>query len=461
MRCIKVFPLLTCSDPGMKEALLLKYSRPVPRYTSYPTAPHFHAGIDSEKYSRWLEQVPQAAPLSLYIHIPFCDSLCWFCGCHMQVVRDQRPLVAYVDLLLQELELLSRALGGRPQPLLHLHFGGGSPCLLPPREISRIADSLWRHFTPLEEAEIAVEMDPRGLHDEAIHAFAQLGATRASIGVQDLNPEVQLAINRYQPFAVVADAAARLRDAGIERLNFDLMYGLPYQTKERVLATVKQVVELSPDRLALFGYAHVPHMKSHQRLLPEAALPGELQRLQQAEAAARCLLSRGYHRVGLDHFARADDPLEQARKSGRLQRNFQGYTVDAADVLLGLGVSAIGTLPQGYVQNVPSVPDYRRALGKGRLPVARGIAVTEEDRRDRDIINSLMCDYRVDLQAYGGTIAFPDALARLAPMISDGLVTLQKDELALLPEGRPLVRIVAAAFDRHLRDDHDRHSLAI
>lgn len=445
----------------MKDALVLKYSRAVPRYTSYPTAPHFDSSVSNESYLRWLEEVPEQSPLSLYLHIPFCDSLCWFCGCHMQVVRDMRPVVAYVDLLLREIELLAHALGSTPRPLAHLHFGGGSPCLLSPEEVARIEEALWRHFSPLPDAEIAVEMDPRGLKEEVIQAFARLGATRASIGVQDLNPEVQFAINRYQPFSVVADAAERLRQAGISRLNFDLMYGLPYQTEERVLATVERVTTLRPDRLALFGYAHVPHMKRHQRLLPEDALPNDLERFRQSQVAANCLIGKGYRAIGLDHFALPDDPLVQAFDRGRLQRNFQGYTVDRAEVLLGLGVSAIGTLPQGYVQNLPAVPDYRRALEDGRLPVGRGIVISEDDRRDREIITRLMCDFRVDLEPYGGAKAFPAAMAELAPMISDGLASLQGDTLGVLPEGRPLVRVIAAAFDRYLDPERHRHSKAV
>lgn len=445
----------------MEAAQILKHSRPVPRYTSYPTAPHFHRGIDGDTYAGWLAELPAEAPLSLYIHIPFCDTLCWFCGCHMQVVRDSRPVTAYVDLLLQEISLVAEALGGGHRTISHLHFGGGSPCLLPPEEIERLGDALWRNFTPTSDAEIAVEMDPRDLDDEVVRAFAALGVTRASIGVQDLNPEVQLAINRWQPFEVVASAAERMRGSGIQRLNFDLMYGLPHQTVERVLATTERILTLQPDRLALFGYAHVPHMKRHQRLLPEEALPGEAARLAQSEAAAARLVDAGYRRIGLDHFAQPEDPLARALEQGRLQRNFQGYTVDEAPVLLGLGVSAIGTLPQGYVQNVLGVPEYRRALEAGQLPVARGIATSGEDRRDRAIISQLMCEFRVDLEAYGGAGRFSAALAHLAPLIADGLVSLSGSELEILSKGRPLVRVVAAAFDRYLTSEPDRHSKAV
>lgn len=445
----------------MDTSRILKHSRPVPRYTSYPTAPHFHDGIGANTYAHWLRQLPPETPLSIYIHIPFCDTLCWFCGCHMQVVRDIRPVASYVRLLLQEIGLLARALGDVRRPIAHLHFGGGSPCLLPPEEIDRVAEGLWQHFQPTPDAEIAVEMDPRDLRPEVVEAFARLGVNRASIGVQDLNAEVQLAINRWQPFDVVAGAAERIRAAGIRQLNVDLMYGLPYQSHERVLATAEKVLRLQPDRLALFGYAHVPHMKRHQRLLPEEALPGEQARLEQSEAAARWLVDAGYRRIGLDHFARPGDPLALAHDQGRLQRNFQGYTVDEAPILLGLGVSAIGSLAQGYVQNVPGVPEYRQALREERLPIFRGVEISAADRQDREIIHRLMCDFRIDLGSYGGVRQFPDVCARLAALIADDLVALNGDVLEIQPEGRPLVRVVAAAFDRYLYTGGARHSAAI
>lgn len=445
----------------MQDALIDKYDRPVPRYTSYPTAPHFHTGIGTESYRTWLATLPDETPLSLYLHIPFCDTLCWFCGCNTRVVRNQAPVVAYIDLLLREIDLLSAALGETPRPLAHVHFGGGSPSLLQPGEIRRLGAALWSRFRAASQAEIAVEIDPRGLSDAVVEAFAELGVTRASLGVQDLNPEVQLAINRIQPLSVVESAAERLRAAGVERLNFDLMYGLPYQSVERVLATAEAVLDLKPDRLALFGYAHVPHMKRHQRLLPEAALPGAHERLRQSEAVAERLVQAGYCRIGLDHFARPDDPLARALEEGRLHRNFQGYTTDAAPVLLGLGASAIGTLPQGYVQNATGVPDYRRAIEGGDLPIARGVAVSADDRQRRAVIERLMCEFEVDLEEFGAPADFADALETLRPLLADGVVEQRGSWLRVLPEGRPLVRVVAAAFDRYLRPEVDRHARAV
>lgn len=451
----------SCFLAAMDSSLLDRHDRPVPRYTSYPTAPHFHPGVGAAAYRDWLAALPAEAPLSLYLHIPFCDTLCWFCGCHTRVVRDIAPVRAYLDLLLRELELLSVALGGLPRRLAHLHFGGGSPSLLPPEEIRRLATALRERFRPMPDAEIAVETDPRGLEDATIAAFADLGVNRASIGVQDLNPEVQVAINRVQPVEVVTSAVARLRAAGVERINLDLMYGLPHQTVAGVMATIEALLGLRPDRLALFGYAHVPHLKRHQKLLPEEALPDAHERLRQVLAASDRLVAAGYRRIGLDHFARPDDPLARALQEGRLRRNFQGYTADASPILLGLGASAIGALPQGYVQNVTAIPDYRRRLEAGQLPVARGIALGEEDRRRRAVIERLMCEFEVDLEEFGGPEDFADALERLAPLLNDGLVERRGGWLRVTPEGRPLLRVAAAAFDSYLNPEAGRHARAV
>jgi len=446
----------------MQEALLQKYDRPVPRYTSYPTAPHFHAGVDEAVYRDWLAALPPEAPLSLYLHIPFCDTLCWFCGCHTRVVRDVAPLRSYVDLLLREMELLAGILGPGRRALSHLHFGGGSPSLLPPTEIQRLAEGLWSHFRPATGAEIAVEIDPRGLDEATVAAFAKLGVNRASIGVQDLNPEVQEAINRVQPLEVVATATARLRAAGVQRINLDLMYGLPHQTVAGVMATIEALLGLRPDRIALFGYAHVPHMKRHQRLLPEEALPDGHERLRQSLAAADRLMAAGYRRIGLDHFARPDDPLARALDEGRLHRNFQGYTTDGSTALLGLGASAIGVLPQGYLQNAVGLPDYRRALESGRLPIVRGVALDDDDRRRRAIIERLMCEFEVDLEEFGDPESdFADALERLEPLQEDGLLERQGGWLRLTPAGRPLVRVAAAAFDAYLQPAGSGHARAV
>ncbi|SME88063.1 coproporphyrinogen III oxidase, anaerobic [Tistlia consotensis] len=440
----------------MDASLLARYDRPVPRYTSYPTAPHFHAGVDAARYARWLGALPAEVPLSLYLHIPFCDTLCWFCGCNMRVVREHGPVAAYLDLLEREIDLVAERLPGR-FALSGLHFGGGSPSLLRPAEIGRLMAAVWRRFDRAEGAEIAVEIDPRDLEAEVVEAFAAGGVTRASIGVQDFDPRVQKAVNRIQSFDCTRAAVEALRAAGIGSVNIDLLYGLPYQDAASVVETLGQALTLGPDRVALFGYAHVPWMKKHQRLLPEAALPDGPSRWDQAEAAAARLVAAGYRRIGLDHFARPEDPLAVAQAEGRLRRNFQGYTTDEAAVLLGLGASSIGSLPQGYVQNTADLPSYRRAVLADRLPVARGVELSEDDRTRRALIERLMCDFAVELDP----AAYAAELASLEGHAADGLVELAGGRLAVTERGRPLVRSVAAAFDRYLAPAEGRHSRAV
>ncbi|MFQ5845186.1 MAG: oxygen-independent coproporphyrinogen III oxidase, partial [Planctomycetota bacterium] len=305
----------------MRLDILAKYDRPVPRYTSYPTAPHFHDRIGPQAYADWLAEIPPDEPLSLYVHIPFCDSLCWFCGCHTKIVRRYAPVRDYLEVVGRELDLLVERLGG-PRRLRHLHFGGGTPTILEPRDVREVGRLLHRHFTFGEETDFAVEIDPREVRREMLAAWADIGLTRASLGVQDVNPDVQEAVNRIQPFEVTARVVEWLRASGIRGINFDLMYGLPLQTAEHLLVTVDKALTLEPERLALFGYAHVPWMKRHQRLISDSDLPGARDRLIQSEAAHGRLAAAGYVPIGLDHFARPDDPLARALENGTLHRNF-------------------------------------------------------------------------------------------------------------------------------------------
>lgn len=440
----------------MTEDLLARYDRRVPRYTSYPTAPHFHEGVGAETYARWLEAVPAGEALSVYVHVPFCDTLCWFCGCHTTVVRRYGPVASYLGLVEAELELVAARLPPGVG-LGHLHWGGGSPTILAPDDIRRLGARLFERLPPVPGAEIAVEIDPRGLGDDTVAALAAIGVNRASIGVQDVNPEVQAAINRIQPPEVTRSAVERLRAAGVGSLNLDLVYGLPHQSLGRLLATLEEALALAPDRIALFGYAHVPAFKAHQRLIPETALPGPAERFRQAEGAAERLEAAGYVRVGLDHFARPGDPLAAAALSGTLARNFQGYTTDGAGTLIGLGASAIGALREGYVQNAVPVPRYREAIAAGRLAAARGVVLTPEDRRRRRLIETLLCRLAVDLGDHADLAAHPD-LARFA---ADGLIERHGAELRVTPRGRPFLRTIAATFDAYLDPAGNRHVRAV
>ena len=449
----------------MNGALLERYDRRVPRYTSYPTAPHFHAGVNAETYLGWLADLTEDDPLSLYFHVPFCKRMCWYCGCHTKVVRRYGPVAEYAGLLLREIELTAAAIPGGP-PVTHIHWGGGTPTILSPDDCARLMDAVGEHFRIAPRAEIAIEMDPRTVTAGMAAALADSGINRASLGVQDFTETVQKAINRVQPFAMTARVVNWLRGAGIDGINFDLMYGLPLQTVADAVASIDLAVELEPDRISLFGYAHVPWMKSHQKMIPDESLPGPVERFEQAETAAARLVEHGYRRIGLDHFARPDDPMSRALDEGALHRNFQGYTTDGARALIGFGSSSIGALPQGYVQNSVPMHAYAEAIRDGRPAVARGLALSVEDRVRRDIIERLMCDLRVDLDAvaapYGKTaVDFKTEIAALAPMVEDGLTETSGATIRITEQGRPLMRAVCAVFDRYLEAGAARHSQAI
>lgn len=436
----------------------------VPRYTSYPTAPHFHAGVDAETYRTWLAALPQDAAVSLYLHIPFCDSLCWFCGCHTKIVNHYGPVRRYCDDLIREITLAAEALPGRMR-MAHLHWGGGSPTMLTAPDSRRVMDAIRRHFDLSPDAECAIEIDPRGFIPAMARQWAEAGINRASIGLQDSDPRVQKAINRLQSERETSDAVAALRAVGIRSINLDLLYGLPYQSPESWAATLAFALSLDPDRLAVFGYAHMPNFKKHQALIAESALPGIDQRFAMAEMAREFFCRHGYQPVGLDHFAKLEDSLAVAARAGTLARNFQGYTADPASVLLGFGASAIGSLPQGYVQNLTEVPKWRAALEQDRLPVARGRALSVEDRLRRTVIERLMCDLKADLRPLAdrpdGTAAMAACRATLAPLVRDGIVTFEGQELIIAPAWRAASRLVCAAFDQYLPSGAARHSVSV
>jgi oxygen-independent coproporphyrinogen-3 oxidase len=450
-------------------ALLDRYDRRVPRYTSYPTAPHFSRAVGARDYRQWLAGLDPAAPLSLYVHIPFCDSLCWFCGCHTKIVRRHQPISQYLEVLYREIDLVAEAVGAR-RAVCHLHFGGGSPSILTPAEVHALFDRLRSRFLLLPDADIAIEIDPRDLDPALIEALAANGVNRASIGLQDLNPQVQVAVNRVQSLEETGAVIGALRDHGVTSINIDLMYGLPHQDETGVAATVRGALGLAPERICLFGYAHVPWMKKHQRLIDETALPGPGARFAQYKLAARLLSEAGYTWIGLDHFARPDDALAVAARAGTLRRNFQGYTTDDAIARIGLGPSAIGAMPQGFVQNHTAMHEYRDAIGRGELPIARGLALDDDDRLRGSIIERLMCDLEVDLarvcRASGHEAAeFTHELELLADMRRDGLIEIDETDagpvLRVTASGRPFVRAACAAFDAYLRPGEVRHARAV
>ena len=437
----------------------------VPRYTSYPTAPHFHAGVDRKVFERWLQELSADIPLSLYVHMPFCDTLCWFCGCHTTVINSHAPVVHYLGDLASEIGLVASALGSRRR-VSHLHFGGGSPTIMASDDWRRLMALLRQKFEFLPGAEIAVEIDPRGLTDDMIATLAEIGVTRASIGVQDLDDAVQRAINRIQPFDCTKSAVDRLRAAGIGGLNIDLVYGLPQQTEAGLSHTIDQVLTLAPDRLAVFGYAHVPHFKKHQNLIDERSLPDLEARARQFELAQSRIAAAGYQPIGLDHFARPDDGLAVAWREGRLKRNFQGYSDDDASALIGFGASSISALPQGYVQNIPAVAQWRAALRRNILPTARGVALSLDDRLRAAAIERLMCDLEVDLAEVAAHFdetadAFADVWPRLVSLAEHGLVAIEGNRLKVSDEMRAGLRLVCAAFDAYLNAGNAQHARAV
>jgi len=443
-------------------ALVARYDGRAPRYTSYPTALQFGPAVDEQAYRHWLARLPPAEPVSLYLHIPFCAQLCWYCGCNTRGVSRREPIGDYVRLLLAETALLAEALPHRAA-LSHIHFGGGTPNMLSEAELAAIFGALGSAFDLRDGLEVAAELDPATLTHDWVRAAGRHGLNRASLGVQNLDPTVQAAVNRKDTFEQVAAAVGWLRAAGVRSINLDLMYGLPHQTTANTLSTLDAILRLRPERVALFGYAHVPWMKAHQKLIDEAALPGAAARLDQAETAAERLVREGYVRIGLDHFARAEDEMAVALAEGRLHRSFQGYTTDAAGTLLGLGASSIGRLPQGFVQNIAQELGWREAVEAGRLPIARGVAMTDDDRFRGEIIERLMCDLEVDLAdvcvRHGRQAQeLSDGLARLRPFVEDGLVEIDGGTVRVVGFGRLVVRSVCAVFDAYFQPEAGRHS---
>jgi len=436
-----------------------------PRYTSYPTAPHFHEGVTSAIWAAWLGDLDPEKPVSLYLHVPFCRQACWYCGCNMKLASRYQPVADYAQTLRDEILLLSEILPAR-MAISHLHWGGGTPTSLSPDDLAKVMDTVRFAFDFTPDAELAIESDPRTLSADMTHQIGALGFTRASFGVQEFDPTVQAAINRIQPPEMVAAAVHGLREAGVGGVNFDLIYGLPYQTVASLNRTIELCRKMAPDRIALFGYAHVPWMAKRQRMIPAEALPGASARRRQSRSARATLISSGFLPVGLDHFARPQDALEIASRTGELRRNFQGYTTDKAETLLGVGASAISRSPHGFAQNAVETGAWARAVKNGRLPVSRGVSLDQDDRLRSAVIESLMCDGAVDLGVIGsrfgvGRAWFEDERPALDQLCEDGVITLAGERLEMAPQAADLVRIVAAVFDAYAPSRSDRHSAAV
>ncbi|PLW74891.1 oxygen-independent coproporphyrinogen III oxidase [Cohaesibacter celericrescens] len=444
----------------------LKYaSRAVPRYTSYPTAPHFSSEVGKDVYAKWLSMIDSDTPISLYLHVPFCQSMCHYCGCYTKITQKEKPLQDYADMLVKEVELVASKLPDG-QPVSHIHWGGGTPSILPRDAFLRVVNAVKTHFSLTSGMEHAIELDPRTVNPHLAETLAQAGINRASLGVQDFDLKVQEAVGRVQPYDIVKAAVEALRAVGIREINLDLMYGLPYQSRKTIQETVDLTASLDPSRLALFGYAHVPWMKKHQRLIPEDLLPNAAERIALFDDASAALAAYGYEKIGLDHFAKADDPLAVAAHEGTMRRNFQGYTTDEADILIGLGASSIGKLPQGYMQNSPDFAGWVRSVEAGELPIARGLEMDQDDRARATIIMSIMTAYEVNVAAVAEAFSVDLEPLRacydqLTELLQDGVAERDGDVVRVTHQGRPLVRLVASVFDAYLQTGKGRHSVAV
>ena len=438
-------------------ALIRKYDRPGPRYTSYPTAPHFSDDFGPEDHAALLrESRHEGRPLSLYVHVPFCRTRCFFCGCNVTIARDPERASRYLPLLDREMDVVAGMVDAPRRRVTQIHWGGGTPTFVTPDEVRELMAAIRRRFALAADCEIGVEVDPRRTSDEHLDALAESGVNRLSLGLQDLDPRVQEAVNRVQPAELTWHVLDGARRRGMDSVNVDLIYGLPHQTPESFAATVEEVVRMAPDRVALFNFAYLPQMFAHQRTLDEAAMPGPEDKLTILEQTSRRLVEAGWIFIGMDHFAKPDDPLAQALRQRTLTRNFQGYSTHGDTDLLAFGASSISHVADGFAQNLRGVGEYSRAIVDGRLATGRGLTTSREDRLRRDVIVSLMARFRLDkadVEARWGVDFddhFADALAALAPLAADGLVELGGRSIEVTPLGRLLVRNVAMAFDAYL-----------
>jgi oxygen-independent coproporphyrinogen-3 oxidase len=438
-------------------------ARSVPRYTSYPTAAEFTEAVGPDDHQAALDAMEPGDRTSLYVHVPYCHEICWYCGCNTGPVGRTSRLDAYVEALIAEIALIAKSARGT---VSRVHFGGGSPNALSPEQFERIADALRNGFRQTPDVEWAAELDPRHLDADFCRMLAANGVSRVSLGAQTFDLGVQARINRLQPFRMVARCVEFLRRAGVEQVNLDLMYGLPGQSLDTIVRTVAQARDLAPDRVAMFGYAHLPRLLARQRMIDESQLPDAEARFWQSALARDLWEEAGLQPIGFDHYARPDDKLALAAASGRLRRNFQGFTDDDAVAVIGLGTSSISMFPGVIVQTEKHVGRYRMKVQNGRLGTTKGVRRSLDDQRRGTVIERLLCDGRVDLVGLGwspaaAAQAMADAAPKLASMEERGLIRCHGTGLAILPAGEPYARLAAVAFDTFRTIPGDRFSKAI
>jgi oxygen-independent coproporphyrinogen III oxidase len=445
--------------PSFDTEIILKYDRPGPRYTSYPTAPYFHEGFNNDSYIDEIKESDNASPpppVSLYFHLPFCQSVCWFCGCNVHYTKDKSLSEKYIDTMLRELSGL-RSLIGKERRVLQVHWGGGTPTFIPAELLKKLSDGIFSRFELGESPEIGIELDPRALTEEHYSFLEKSSFNRFSMGIQDFDPKVQMAIHRTQSEELTFGSFNRLRKMGFNSINVDLIYGLPYQTAESFHYTVKRIIDLSPDRIAVFNFAYLPELMPHQRAIKSDALPAPAEKLKILEMVVETLTGSGYVYIGMDHFAKPGDELTLALKNRSLYRNFQGYTTKSGCDLFGIGVTSIGQVGKIYSQNIKRLDAYMQSIEEKGLAVFRGLKLSEDDILRRDIITRLMCHFvlfKKEIEEKYPIVFdsfFAEALKELEPMQKDGLIELCSDKIEVKPLGRLLVRNIAMAFDGYLK----------
>jgi len=435
--------------------LLMKYDRSGPRYTSYPTAPYLTADISSKDYVQAIESDDRDKNISLYFHLPFCDTLCHFCGCTMLLTRNPARIDTYLDFIEKEIRLLRQHFHGH-RKVSQLHWGGGTPNSLSPEQIRRLGKCIHDNFILDAQAEVSVELDPRGLTFEHMQAFHDVGFNRCSMGIQDFDSKVQKAVNRVQSQDITRDAMDWARRLNFTSINIDLIYGLPFQHPDSYQKTLVKVIEMAPDRLAVFNYAHVPAMIKKQRMITVEDLPGPQLKLQLLKLAIEKLTGAGYAYIGMDHFARPEDELFIALKEKTLYRNFQGYSTHAGLDLYSFGMSSISMLPRLYVQNYKNLKHYFDALKQDNLPIARGVLLNDEDVLRRNVIMNLMCHFELDKEEIAGKYKinfdehFSEPLKNLEPFVADGLIEMKNGMIIINERGRLVIRNIAMNFDQYL-----------
>jgi oxygen-independent coproporphyrinogen-3 oxidase len=439
--------------------LIQRYDLAGPRYTSYPTAVQFHNQFDETEYLQAIhDSNASQRPLSLYVHLPFCGTVCYYCACNKIITANRKRASPYLDDLHQEIELQAARFTEK-RPVSQLHFGGGTPTFISDDEITSLMNKLRQHFYLLEEdkGDYSIEIDPREVTPAKIVLLRKLGFNRMSFGVQDFDPKVQVAVNRIQSLEQTAAAVDAARASGFHSINIDLIYGLPFQTVESFSLTLDKVLALNPDRLSVFNYAHLPHLFKVQKQMDENTLPSAATKLAILQYVIERLQQAGYVYIGMDHFAKPDDELALAQENGTLYRNFQGYSTHAGCDLIGLGITSIGMVDDTYSQNVKTLEEYHQCVSTGKLPVYRGVRLTSDDKLRRALITQLICLFKIDISSLEQTwnIDFADYFAeelrQLAVMANDGLMTLDKTAIQVLPRGRLLIRNICMVFDSYLR----------